>query len=157
VSVVRDYHTARVWPSLLPTCAVAVAASILTTYILITGGAWTPTIRRPAVAAASPAVTATRHPYAADGQLRAVDIMAELECDGEVIGTQLYTRETGRCMLADVSVVIAVFDSAAMRDRWLAVTGRFDGYLVAGDVWAVETGDRVTADAIAARLDGRRV
>lgn len=63
--------------------------------------------------------------------------MKKAKCDGKVIGTQLYSYETGRCDLADGGeITVAVFESNKLRDEWVKAGKEFGGNYVTGPLWA---------------------
>lgn len=99
-------------------------------------------------AAASP-VTAT-----AAERLSVADLMDRAGCVGDVIGTQLYSYETGRCDLGGSEVTIAAFDTAELRDQWVEFGRDFGGTFVLGDGWAAFVEHPAAADALAGVLGG---
>jgi hypothetical protein len=104
--------------------------------------------------AESPAAT---EPDASPERLRVTELMAKANCVGGLIGTQLYSYETGRCRLNGVEVTIAVFENGEMRDQWLASARQFSNTLVAGVSWAAGMDRPDAAPILAAALDGRVV
>jgi hypothetical protein len=101
----------------------------------------------------SPAATTAASPE----RLHVTALMAKANCVGGVVGTQLYSYETGRCRLAGVEVTIAVFETGELRDQWLASARQFSGTLVAGVSWAAGMDKPDAAPMLAAALDGRVV
>lgn len=67
---------------------------------------------------------------------RVAALMTRAGCDGAVIGTQLYSRETGRCALGAATVTIAVFDTDELRDQWINYGRQYGGTFVRGPRWA---------------------
>lgn len=103
------------------------------------------------IATAAPATAAPK----ADGPPRVADLMKQLGCaNAAVIGTQLYSRETGRCTAAGGSITIASFESTRLRDQWVAAGKQFGGSIVVGDGWALFAEGPDDADAAAAKLGG---
>jgi hypothetical protein len=90
-------------------------------------------------------------------RLRVTVLMAKANCVGGIIGTQLYSYETGRCVLAGVQVTIAVFETGELRDQWLASARQFNGTLVAGVGWAAGMQKPDPAPQLAAALGGQVV
>jgi hypothetical protein len=81
--------------------------------------------------------------------------MKRAGCKGKVIGTQLYSRETGRCnMPGGGEVTFAVFDTADLRDQWVAVGKSFGGNYAQGADWAAAADSPDDAAAWAAKLNG---
>lgn len=112
-----------------------------------------------AVGFTQPDRPATRAPAgtpATVAELRVTDLMRRAGCDGQVIGTQLYSKETGRCTLAGAEVTIAVFDTDALRDQWVDFARQYGGNLVTGAGWAAGAGNPDAAVAVARRLGGQR-
>ncbi len=90
-------------------------------------------------------------------RLRVTVLMEKAKCVGGVIGTQLYSYETGRCEIAGVKVIIAVFETGELRDQWLASARQFSGTLVAGVGWAAAMDKPDPAPQLAAALSGQVV
>jgi hypothetical protein len=89
-------------------------------------------------------------------RLRVADLMNRAGCKGSVIGTQLYSYETGRCDLGGAQTTIAVFDTDALRDKWIKA-GKdmgLGGTIVAGSGWAAWVLGVDGADKLAATLGG---
>lgn len=110
----------------------------------------------PAQPAAKPAASSPP-PSPSHARLSVADLMAKAGCKGEVIGTQLYSYETGRCMLAGGEATIAVFDTAQLRDEWVKAGQGLGGTIVAGDGWAAWLEKGTGADQLATALGGARV
>jgi hypothetical protein len=83
--------------------------------------------------------------------------MAQAACGGGVIGTQLYSYETGRCQFGGEEVTIAVFETADLRDQWIAASRTFGGHFVAGPGWAAGTNKPDAARVLANVLHGQVV
>lgn len=91
-------------------------------------------------------------------RLRVVDLMTRAGCPGNVIDTQLYSYETGRCQHpAGGEVTVAVFDTDALRDQWVEVGRGFGGTIVVGDGWAAGVDRPDAAEQLATALGGRLV
>lgn len=88
-------------------------------------------------------------------RLRVTDLMRSAGCRGAIIGTQLYSYETGRCKVGSAEITIAVFDTPNLRDRWLVVARSFGGNPVVGDGWAAIAETPETAGILVAKLNGR--
>ncbi len=88
-------------------------------------------------------------------RIRVADLMAKANCVGKVIGTQLYTYETGRCDLAGTEVTIGVFDSQQLRDQWASGVKDLGGTMVVGTGWAAWVMKPDTATTLATALGGR--
>lgn len=88
---------------------------------------------------------------------RVAVLMVRAGCQGTVIGTQLYARETGRCTLAGDVVTLATFDNARLRDQWIDAARAYGGNFAAGPGWAAMVGSPDTAVTVASRLGGQRV
>lgn len=86
---------------------------------------------------------------------RVADLMAKIGCDGEVIGTQLFSRETGRCYLGKREITIAAFDSNSLRDQWVGMGVDFGGNFAVGDLWAAWTETPDLAQHVATKLGGK--
>lgn len=88
---------------------------------------------------------------------RVADLMTKAGCDGALIGTQLYSRETGRCTYQGATVTIAAFDNDELRDRWLEFGRQYGGTFVVGRNWAAGLDKPDPAAPLAAALAGRVV
>ncbi|MDM4721144.1 hypothetical protein QTQ03_16625 [Micromonospora sp. WMMA1363] len=99
-------------------------------------------------------VETSSSPEASPERLRVAALMDRAGCDGSVIGTQLYSYETGRCDLGGSTVTIAVFESEQQRDEWVRVGGEFGGTVVVGGGWAAFAEHPEAADALAGSLSG---
>jgi len=84
-------------------------------------------------------------------------LMTDAGCaKAEIIGTQLYSKETGRCTIGkDDSVTFAVFASDQLRDEWVKFGASFGGNFAAGSGWAVYTTSPDVAQAVAVALGGK--
>jgi hypothetical protein len=109
----------------------------------------------PSRAASSPSTAAATS--SVPTEVRVGVLMARMVCQGDVIETQLHSKETGRCKLDGVTVTIATFASDALRDKWVAYGDEFGGNLVAGDGWAAAVDTPDGAEKVANLLDGQRV
>ncbi|WP_116072977.1 hypothetical protein [Asanoa ferruginea] len=107
------------------------------------------------VGAASTPALETGAPQLATKRLRVASLMKTAGCKGKVIGTQLYSYETGRCQLAGGEVTLAVFDTAENRTAWVDAGAAFGGTAVTGKGWAAVTDAPDTAAALAEKLDGK--
>jgi hypothetical protein len=109
----------------------------------------------PAAAAASPSATVAPSPSAV-AKLRVTDLMVKAGCaTPAVIGTQLYSYETGRCTIGkDSEITVAVFDTDALRDQWVTAGRSFGGNLVVGPGWALAAGSPDVAATVAGKLGG---
>lgn len=85
---------------------------------------------------------------------RVADLMARANCTGSVIETQLFAYETGRCNVAAGEVTLAVFDTDALRDQWIAAGRGYGGTFVVGPGWAAGSFSPDAATALAASLGG---
>ncbi|WP_238005551.1 hypothetical protein KZZ52_42395 [Dactylosporangium sp. AC04546] len=83
--------------------------------------------------------------------------MTQMGCTGKVIDTQLFSKETGRCMLGDDEVTIAVFDTPQLRDEWVKAGKQFGGNYVVGPNWAAGMDRLNTAATVAEKLKGEKV
>lgn len=109
-----------------------------------------------AAAAASPSPEAAK--AAAAPALRVSDLMKTLGCKGAaVIGTQMYSKETGRCTGSAGSITVAVFASDDLRDQWVSFGSQFGGNVVVGEGWALHAEGPDDAAAAATKLGGRQV
>lgn len=108
---------------------------------------------QPPPASSAPAGQDAAGPAPAE-RLRVADLMARADCRGEVIETQLYSYETGRCQHAGGEVTIAVFDSDELRDQWVAFGKSYGGSYAIGDGWAAAAESPDAAAAVAAALGG---
>lgn len=74
----------------------------------------------------------------------------------KVIGTQLYSYETGRCTIGkDDEITVAVFDTNQMREEWIKFAKQFGGNYVIGPGWgAVSAGSPDIAKDVATKLGG---
>lgn len=111
----------------------------------------TPATAAPVDAAASP----TLAPAPSTVRLRVTDLMTKAGCKGAVIGTQLYSTETGRCTLSGTEVTIGVFDTAALRDEWVKAAKQFGGSYVTGEGWAARLDKADGVDTLAQLLGGK--
>ncbi|WP_203911279.1 hypothetical protein [Rhizocola hellebori] len=100
---------------------------------------------------ASPSPT----PSPSVARLHVADLMAKAGCKGTIIGTQLYSFETGRCTLSGVEVTIAAFDTATLRDDWVKAAKQFGGSYVTGQGWAARVEQADTAETLARLLGGK--
>lgn len=107
----------------------------------------------PPAAASTPAPTT---PPAAP-ELRIADLIDRLGCDGGVIETQLYSKETGRCKLGAAEITIATFGGDALRDQWLDFGRQIGGNYVSGPGWAAAASTPDAATTVADKLGGSRL
>lgn len=84
-------------------------------------------------------------------------LITKLGCKGGPIGTQLYSRETGRCMLGNAEITIATFTTNALRDQWVDFGSQYGGTFVIGDRWAAGAETPGAAAATADKLGGKLV
>lgn len=117
------------------TTRLAVAASLLIAVAACGGGSKTAADTSSTAAAAAP---------------RVVALMSAAHCTGKVIGTQLYTVETGRCTMPGGEVTVAAFSTNTLRDQWLKAGAAFGGTPVHGDRWAAIADGPDDAPAFAA-------
>jgi hypothetical protein len=96
-------------------------------------------------------------PAVGPARFSVTELMADAGCTGAVIGTQMFSYETGRCMLDGGEVTIAAFDSNDLRDQWIESASQYGGTFVRGERWAAMVDRPGTADTLAERLEGRRV
>lgn len=101
----------------------------------------------PAAAPASAPATKSTPP-------RVAALMAAAGCQGSVIGTQLYSRETGRCTIGANEITIAAFTDHTLRDQWVDASRQLGGSLITGDGWAAWCTSPDTATTVATRLRG---
>jgi hypothetical protein len=85
---------------------------------------------------------------------RVGELMSKAGCKGGLIGTQLYSRETGRCQYRGTEVTIAAFESNELRDRWVEFGRQFGATMVTGERWAAGVGGPDQAKALAVALGG---
>jgi hypothetical protein len=82
--------------------------------------------------------------------------MKKAGCKGKVIGTQMYSRETGRCNLASGGeITIATFNTKKLRDEWVKFGADFGGNFAIGAEWAAWAQNMDDAQAVADKLAGR--
>jgi hypothetical protein len=99
----------------------------------------------------------------ADEGPSAASLAAFLGCPPTEAKHRTGLKETVVCTADGFDVTAVTFDDNAQRDAWVngqkvAVVLGFDGAaLVAGDRWAVKTGDAVKADRLYALAGGWRV
>lgn len=132
---------------------VAVGAGIAA-YAVASGGNEQPAAR--ASATSSPTnppveVTAPARPP------RVAELMTRAGCRGSVIGTQLYSRETGRCMFHGHEVTIAAFATNVLRDQWVDFGRQLGAVMVEGELWAAAVDGPDQALQLADVLGGRRL
>jgi len=108
----------------------------------------TPSVSTPGEAAVGAAPTKP-------ARVRVADLMAKAGCKGKVIGTQLYTYETGRCDLGGTEVTIGVFDTQQLRDQWADGVKNLGGTMVVGTGWAAWVMKPDAATTLASALDGQ--
>jgi hypothetical protein len=130
-----------------------VLATVILAAVLVIGGCsgTDKPITASTTQAAAPAAAKTKAPT----RLRVAALMTKASCDGKVIGTQLYSYETGRCDLHGTTVTIAVFDSDRNRDAWTDAAHQFGGTAVTGPGWAASVEKPDAADTLAKALGGR--
>ncbi|HEX7038672.1 MAG TPA: hypothetical protein VF202_01005 [Trueperaceae bacterium] len=142
---------------LLVAAGVLAAASAAVVVLALASGGDEPARNTSAGQTTSTAPAQSPTPEAAKpAELRVADLMQQLGCDGEVIGTQLYSRETGRCMLGKHELTVAVFESDQLRDQWTDAARQFGGNIAVGNGWAVWAESPDGAAAAAKKLNGQR-
>lgn len=115
-------------------------------------------VQGPTTAAAAPSTESSPSASAAAAEMRVTDLMKKLGCgNAKVIGTQLYSKETGRCTGSAGDVTVAVFETEQLRDEWVKAGSQFGGNVVVGDGWAVFAEGPDDADAAAEKLGGSKV
>lgn len=134
--------------AVLAVAALAVGAYIVTRQTTIDSTPTGPGVGLGA-ASATPAAPTTA------ARVRVADLMARAGCNGQVIGTQLYSYETGRCDVVGTSVTIAVFDTDQLRDQWVEAGRQFGGTFVVGTGWAAGLENPDAAAGVASKLQGR--
>jgi hypothetical protein len=104
---------------------------------------------------AAPA-THSAAPSPTKGKVRVAALMKTAGCKGKVIGTQMYSRETGRCNLASGGeVTIATFDTTKLRDEWVKFGADFGGNFATGKDWAAWCANLDDAETVAKKLAGK--
>lgn len=83
-----------------------------------------------------------------------VGLMASAGCDGEVIGTQLYTFATARCSMPGGEVTLGVFNTNEARDLWVDSARAFGGTFAVGEGWAAMCENAADAEAFADAIGG---
>jgi hypothetical protein len=146
--------TRRAVPFILAVVGLAVSAGMVA-YLLMRDAGAKPTATVGALPSASP--TPSSDPAVGPARFSVTELMADAGCTGAVIGTQMFSYETGRCMLDGGEVTIAAFDSNDLRDQWIESASQYGGTFVRGERWAAMVDRPGTADTLAERLEGRRV
>jgi hypothetical protein len=112
----------------------------------------------PATPSAGGAAASSAAPKPAAAKLRVAELLKKTGCKGKVIGTQMYSRETGRCtMPAGGEVTFALFDTNALRDQWVDFGKQYGGNYVVGAGWAAAADDPDDAATWAKKLSGKTV
>lgn len=112
----------------------------------------------PPAAVPSPLASPTPSPWPSLVEIEVTDLMNKAGCkSAKVIGTQLYSKETGRCMIGSTEVTWAIFDTDKLRDEWITFGKQYGGNYVAGAGWAAAADSRSAAKAVAGKLGGKVV
>jgi len=105
----------------------------------------------------NPAAATTAGGAVAPAAVRVVDLMNRAGCRGGVIGTQLYSTETGRCNLpGGAEVTLATFTSDQLRDQWVTTAKEYGGSFARGPGWAAMASSPSAAATVASKLGGQR-
>lgn len=109
----------------------------------------------------SPAVSAIQSPVVASPtpqRLRVLPLLKKAGCKSpKVIGTQLYSYETGECKVGRYELAIAVFDNDKLRDEWVKFGKNYGGNYAIGEGWAVYSDSVDVLEDAAKRLGGKIV
>jgi hypothetical protein len=154
VRTVWPVMTRRAVPFILAVAGLAVSAGMVA-YLLMRDAGAKPTATVGALPSASPVPSSD--PAVGPARFSVTKLMADAGCTGAVIGTQMFSYETGRCDLDGGEVTIAAFDSNDLRNQWTESASAYGGTFVQGDRWAAMVGSPAVARTLAERLEGRRV
>lgn len=90
-------------------------------------------------------------PEPAAGPPSVSDLMAAAGCDGGPIEPQLYTTETGRCLIGGEEVDVATFTTSDARDSWTEAANAVGAIAKpGGDLWAASSVGAAGVDAFLA-------